>query len=156
KLRPSLQRIIPCIAPPSDYDATGLTLPNALHVIHRFPVNGEYIVRAFLGGSRPLGSEPISIALWIDGQQVQSTELDPTKTAAFDDEDKQDLGGKVQEFRVRVTAGEHWLAASILHLYEGLPARYHGPSPSRIPPPPLPQFRPPPNVSPAQLEEFKK
>ena len=156
KLRPALQRIVPSIAPLSDYDSTGLTLPNALHVIHRFPVNGEYIVRAFLGGSRPLGSEPLSIALWIDGQQVQSIELDPTKTAAFDDEDKQDLGGKVQEFRTTVTAGEHWLAASILHLYEGLPARYNGPSPSRIPPPPLPQFRPRPNVSPAQLEELKK
>ena len=156
KLRPSLQRIIPSIAPPSDYDSTGLTLPNALHVIHRFPVNGEYIVRAFLGGSRPLGSEPISIALWVDGEQVQAIELDPTKTAAFDDEDKQDLGGKVQEFRIKTTAGEHWVAASILHLYQGLPARYHGPNPSRIPTPPLPQFRPRPNAPPAQLEEFKK
>ena len=156
KLRAALQRIIPSMAPLSDYDATGLTLPNALHVVHRFPVSGEYIVRAFLNGSRPLGSEPLSIALWIDGQQVQSIELDPTKTASFDDQERQDLGGKVQEFRIKVTAGEHWLAASILRLYEGLPTRYHGPSPSRIPPPPLPQFRPRPNVPPAQLEEFKK
>ena len=156
KLRPALQRIIPSIAPISDYDSTGLTLPNALHVIHRFPVNGEYIVRAFLGGSRPLGSEPLSIALWVDGDQVQSIEFDPTKTAAFDDEDKQDLGGKVQEFRIRTAAGEHWVSASILHLYEGLPARYNGPSPSRIPTPPLPQFKQRPNIPPAQLEEFKK
>jgi len=156
KLRPALQRIIPSLAPLSDYDATGLTLPNALHVVHRFPADGEYIVRAFLNGSRPLGSEPLSIALWVDGQQVQSIELDPTKTASFDDQERQDLGGKVQEFRIKVTAGEHWLAASILRIYEGLPARYHGPNPSRIPPRPLPQFRPRTNVPPAQLEEFKK
>ena len=156
KIRPALQRIIPSLAPLTDYDATGLTLPNALHVVHRFPVNGEYIVRAFLNGSRPLGSEPLSIALWVDGQQVQSIELDPTKTASFDDQERQDLGGKVQEFRIKVTGGEHWLAASILRLYEGLPARYHGLRPSRIPPRPPPQFKPRTNIPPAQLEEFKK
>jgi len=43
----------------------------------------------------------------------QSIDLDPTKTATFDDEEKQDLGGKVQEFRTKVTAEKHWVAASI-------------------------------------------
>src|SRR5207249_4796783 len=110
KLRSPGQRIIPSLTPLFDYDSTGLTLPNAIHVTYTFPVDGEYILRVFLGGSRPVGSEPFSIALWIDGQQIQSLKLDPTKTAAFDDAEKQDLGGKVQEFRTRVTGGEHWVA----------------------------------------------
>ena len=156
KLRSSGQRIIPSLTPLFDYDSTGLTLPNAFHVTYRFPVDGEYILRVFLGGSRPVGSAPFSIALWIDGQQMQSIELDPTKTATFDDEEKQDLGGKVQEFRAKVTAGEHWVAASIPRLYEGLPARYQGPNPSRIPPLPPRQFKPPAALPPAQLEERRK
>ena len=156
KLRSSGQRIIPSLTPLFDYDSTGLTLPNAIHVTYHFPVDGEYIVRVFLGGSRPVGSEPFSIALWIDGQQMQSIDLDPTKTATFDDQEKQDLGGKVQEFRTKVTAGEHWVAASILRLYEGLPARYRGPNPSRIPPLPPPQFKPPATLPAAQIEERRK
>ena len=152
KLRPAGQRIIPSVTPLFDYDSTGLTLPNAIHVTYRFPVDGEYILRVFLGGSRPLGSQPFSIALWIDGKQMQTLELDPTKTAAFDEGEKQDLGGKVQEFRTRVSAGEHWVAASIPRLYEGLPARYRGPNPSSIPPPPLPQLNPQTNLSPEQIE----
>ena len=156
KLRSSGQRIIPSRKPLFDYDSTGLTLPNAIHITHRFPVDGEYILRVFLGGSRPLGSEPFLIALWIDGQQIQSIELDPTKTAAFDESDKQDLGGKVQEFRTKVSAGEHWVAASILRLYEGLPARYQGPNPSRIPARPPRPFTPPANLPPARIEEIRK
>jgi mono/diheme cytochrome c family protein len=156
KLRSSGQRIIPSRKPLFDYDSTGLTLPNAIHITHRFPVDGEYILRVFLGGSRPLGSEPFLVALWIDGQQVQSIELDPTKTAAFDEGEKQDLGGKVQEFRATVSAGEHWVAASILRLYEGLPARYQGPNPSRIPFRPPRQFKPPENLPPARIEEIRK
>jgi uncharacterized protein DUF1592/uncharacterized protein DUF1588/uncharacterized protein DUF1587/uncharacterized protein DUF1595/uncharacterized protein DUF1585/cytochrome c len=156
KLRSSGQRIIPSLTPLFDYDSTGLTLPSAIHVTYRFPVDGEYILRVFLGGSRPLGSEPFSIALWIDGQQRQSIDLDPTKTAAFDEGEKQDLGGKVQEFRTKVTGGEHWVAASILRLYEGLPARYQGPNPSRIPPLPPPQFKPRASLPPEQIAEARK
>jgi hypothetical protein len=156
KLRSAGQRIVPSLTPLFDYDSTGLTLPNAIHVTYRFPVDGEYILRVFLGGSRPVGSEPFLIALWIDGRQVQSIELDPTKTAAFDDVEKQDLGGKVQEFRTKVTAGEHWVAASILRLYEGLPVRYRGPNPSRTPPLPPRQFKPRAGLSPAQIEESRK
>jgi hypothetical protein len=154
--RASGQRIIPSPVPLLDYDLTGLTLPNAIHITHRFPVDGEYIIRAFLGGSRPVGSEPLRIGLWIDGQQAQALELDPTKTAAFDEQDRQDLGGKVLEFRARVTAGDHWVAASLLHLYEGLPPRYNGPNPSKKPTPPLPEFRLPPGIPPERVEEFRK
>src|SRR5437764_7306148 len=59
------QKIIPRPTPLADYDATGLSLPNAIHVTHRFPVDGEYIIRAFLGGERPAGSEPLQLCLWI-------------------------------------------------------------------------------------------
>jgi mono/diheme cytochrome c family protein len=156
KLRSTGQRIIPSRKPLFDYDSTGLTLPNAIHITHRFPVDGEYILRVFLGGSRPVGSEPFLIALWIDGKQIQSIELDPTQTASFDEVERQDLGGKVQEFRTKVSAGEHWVAASILRLYEGLPARYQGPNPSRIPPLPPRQFKRPENLPPSQIEEIRK
>jgi len=150
------QRIVPSPTPLFDYDLTGLSLPNALHVTHRFPVDGEYVLRVFLGGSRPVASAALQIGLWIDGQQVQAVEFDPTKTAAFDELEKQDLGGKVQEFRAKVTAGDHWVAASLLRLYEGLPARYKGPNPSQRPIPPPPEFKPPPNFPPDRIAEFKK
>ena len=42
---------------------------------------------------------------------------------------QQDLTGKTREFRARVTAGEHWVAASVLRLYEGLPAELRRPEP---------------------------
>ena len=51
----------------TEYDATGLTLPNAIHAVHRIPVDAEYFIRAVVGGTRPAGSEPIRLALWIDG-----------------------------------------------------------------------------------------
>ncbi len=155
KLRPPGRHITPTLTPLFDYDTTGLTLPNAIHVTHRFPADGEYILRVFLGGSRPIGSEPFFTTLWIDGHPAQSIEVDPTKTAAFDLVEKQDLGGKVQEFRTKIAAGEHWVAASIQRLYEGLPARYHGPNPSKRPFQ-SPQFKPNENPSPADVAKAQK
>jgi hypothetical protein len=156
RLRASGQRIIPSPTPLFDYDLTGLTLPNAMHVTHRFPVAGEYVIRVFLGGSRPVGSDPLQLGLWIDGRQVEARAFDPTQTAAFDEQDRQDLGGKVQEFRAQVAAGDHWVAASLMRLYEGLPPGYKGPNPSKRPPPPPPEFRPPPNLPPERIAEFRK
>lgn len=150
------RKLEPSLTPPSDYDLTGLTLPNALHITYRFPQDGDYIIRAFLSGSRPIGSEPFQMALWIDGGEARTIEFDPIKTAAFDDVEKQELGGKAQEFRVRVRAGIHWIAVSIPRLYEGLPARYGGPNPSRRPPPPPPKFKPPPDLPAAKIEQFRK
>ena len=155
RLRSSGQRITPSMTPLSDYDLTGLSLPNALHVTHRFPVEGEYSFRAFLGGVRPAGSEPLQLALWVDGQKVQERAFDPEGVASFSD-DRQDFGGMTQDFRVRVAPGEHWVAVSLQRMYEGLPASYQGPSPSRRPAPPPPQFRPPRNLPPERVAEFKK
>jgi hypothetical protein len=155
RLHPMAAKIEPSPDVPSEYDQTGLSLPNALHVLHRFPVDAEYLFRIVPGGSRPAGSEPVRIAVFLDGRQIQVVEVDagdgPSSSAT-----QQDLTGKTREFRARVTAGEHWLAASVLHLYEGLPPSYGGPNPSRRPIPPPPPFRPPENATPEKLREARE
>jgi hypothetical protein len=163
-LKPTLVRLRspersqpPQLAPLTDYDLTGLSLPNAIHTTYRFPVGGEYVIRAHLGGVRPAGSEPIQLALWLDGQQVQLLRFDPAKTASFTNAaERQDLGGMTQEFRTKIAPGDHWLAVSILRLYEGLPASYKGPNPSKLPVPPLPPFKPPGGLSPPELEHGER
>ncbi len=64
-LKPTLVRLRsgernqpPQLTPLTDYDLTGLSLPNAIHTTHRFPVDGEYVIRVSLGGERPAGSAP--------------------------------------------------------------------------------------------------
>ena len=153
--RPQGRRIKTTSTPPSDYDFTGMTLPNSLHLSHRFPVDAEYLIRSHLGGTRPAASEPVRIALWIDGIKVQTLPLDPEKTASFEI-DRQEFGGKVQDFRVKIPAGKHWVAVTFLNIYEGLPSRYNGPNPSKKPAPPMREFRMPPGVPPERTEEFRK
>jgi hypothetical protein len=140
---------------PASYDETGLTLANALHVTHRFPATGDYTVRAFVGGSRPLASDPVHVGLWVDGHRVEALTLDPESRAAFPGF-KQDFSGQFVEFRVRLTAGEHWVAAPIERLYEGLPVTYHGPNPSARPIPPRREFTPRRELPPERLAEIRK
>ena len=102
----------------TDYDETGLSMPNALHKMMQFPADGEYTIRAALEGRRPNGSEPVHIGIWLDGKQVQTLDID-----APSDGGSIDLFGAQKDFRLHVTAGEHWIAASILRIYEGLPAK---------------------------------
>jgi hypothetical protein len=149
------RKLAPNLKPLTDYDLSGLSLPNALHTPHRFPVDGEYVFRASLGGTRPAGSEPLTLALWIDGRQTQVTNFDATGVASFSN-DRQDFAGMTKEFRVPVTAGDHWIAVSFLHLYEGLPVAYGGPNPSKLEVPPTPEFKPPPNLPPERVEEIRK
>ena len=139
---------------PAEYDESGLTLPNAMHTTHDFPATGEYVVRVLVGGSRAAGSEPVTIALWIDGRRAATDRLDPEGASFY--RHKQDFSGKLVEFRVRVPAGEHWLAGTLERMYEGLPPSYGGPNPSQRPMPPRPEFKPRPGIPPERLEEIRK
>jgi len=157
RLQPPGATIDPSVTPLTDYDVTGLSLPNALHVIHRFPVDGEYVFRVVLGGARPAGSEPLQVGLTVDGGPQQVSALDPDGAASFF-QDRQDFSGKTREFRARVSAGQHWIAASIVRLYEGLPVRYGGPNPSKRPAPPPRELKPgedPPPVNAARVRHLE-
>lgn len=117
-----------------DYDQTGLSMPNALHTTHRFPVEGDYTFRVALEGRRPNGSEPVHIGIWLDGKQISTVAID-----APSDGHSIDLFGMQKEVRLHVPAGDHWVAISILKIFEGLPPSYGGPNPStRTITPPLP------------------
>ncbi len=152
--QPRTRTVQPIQEPPATYDVTGLSLPNAVHTIYRFPADGEYAFRLVTGGNRPAAAAPIELALWIDGHQVQSGTLDPDASASFFTH-KQDLGGKFVDVRVRVTAGEHWVAGSIPRIFEGLPQSYGGPHPSlRTAPPAV--FSPPPDASPEKIARMRK
>ena len=155
KLTPRSRKITPSPIPLTDYDRTGLSLVNAFHVEHRVPVEGDYVINAVAGGTRPAGSEPIELTLWVDGAPTQTLTLDPEKAASFSD-DQQDFLGKGVEFRAHLTEGSHWLAVAIPHLYEGLPPSYHGPNPSSRVEPPPPVFTPPPDASPEKIERMRK
>jgi hypothetical protein len=107
-----------------NYDESGLSMPNAFHVIHRFPVTAEYVIRATPdNGSRPPGSEPLEVAAFVDGKVVGTTTIDGQ------------LEGKTQEFRTRITAGEHWIAVGFPRQFEGLPVAYGAKNPSKRPVP---------------------
>jgi mono/diheme cytochrome c family protein len=138
---------------PARYDVTGLSLPNSFHATFRVPVTGEYMIRATLGGVRPAGSEPITIALWIDDQEVQSQPFDLEGAARFD-LDRQDFGGQAREFRVRLEAGDRHVAVAIPHIFEGLPPRLGGPNPSSRPEP-IREFTPRPGQTPEQVARAK-
>ncbi|MCM3873170.1 MAG: DUF1592 domain-containing protein [Pyrinomonadaceae bacterium] len=130
----------------SNYDVTGLATPMSIHLTHRFPVDGEYLFRVTPEGRRPGGSDPVKVALWIDGRVAKVTEIDAT-----------DLEGQTREFRLKMAAGERWLAVSFLRQFEGLPAKYVALNPSTRPiPPPEPPPKPPANATPQEREAFQK
>ncbi len=140
---------------PASYDETGLTMPNAAHATYRVPVDAEYVVRLVTGGRRPQGSMPMTFALWVDGTRIADEVLDPSLGAGFEP-GEQELSGRRVEFRVKLTAGEHWIAGSPLRLFDGMPAKFGGPAPSTLPPPPIPEFKPRPGMTPEQIEFAKK
>ena len=140
---------------PASYDVTGLSLSNAFHAMHRVPVEGDYVIRAGLGGLRPAGSAPISVTLWVDDRQIASLDFDQDRSARFDD-DRQDFGGQMLEFRVRLSAGDHAIAVAIPRIFEGLPARYGGPNPSPRPEPKRKAFNPTPNATPERVAQLRK
>ncbi len=148
--------IPPARTVPAAYDSTGLSLPNAVHAAHRVAVPGEYLVRAFLGGRRPLGSMPVRVGLYVDGTLATAQVLDPASQASFED-DEQQFDGKTLEFRVPLEAGERWIAVTILDMYDGLPARFEGPNPSSRPEQhKVFTFTPPRNATPERVELFRR
>ncbi len=147
-------KITPSMTPLTEYDTLGISLPNALHITHRFPVEAEYTFRMYLNGQRPAGSDAVKFALWVDGKQAQVLELDPEGRASFN-ENRQDFDSFTLDFRAKVSAGEHWIAGSVLNLYDGLPPGYNGPNPAKKPQPPPPVFKPRPDL-PAEVNERRK
>jgi len=142
------------LTPLTDYDLTGLSMPNSFHTTYRFPVDGDYVLRVNLGGERPPGSEALQLALWIDGKRSQEIQVDPAALASFASaSEPQQLWGVKTEFKVALTAGDHWVAVTIPHLYEGLPISYNGPNPSNRPVPPPLTFKPPRDATPQEIQE---
>jgi hypothetical protein len=117
---------------PTDYDVTGLSQPGSFHVTHRFPADGEYLLRLSGAGYRPKGSEPGQMTVWLDGKPAKSFEVlvDVPSTGFEYRPDHWDL-------RIKVTAGEHEIVAAFPKQYEGLPPLYGGVNPTRRPIPPV-------------------
>jgi uncharacterized protein DUF1592/uncharacterized protein DUF1588/uncharacterized protein DUF1587/uncharacterized protein DUF1585/uncharacterized protein DUF1595/cbb3-type cytochrome c oxidase subunit III len=139
----------------TDYDVTGLTMPSAIHITHRFPVDAEYIFRATPAGQRPGGSDPIQMSIWIDGKMAQSLQVDPLEKGAY----TEDISGQTRQFRTHVAAGEHWIAVTFLRQFEGLPPSFGGLNPSKNPPPKPPDlsfFEPPPGATPERIAKLKQ
>ena len=148
--------VAPLRAVPAQYDTTGLSLPNSAHASQRISVPGHYLIRVFMNGKRPLGSMPVRVGLYVDGALVSEQTLDPAAQASFD-EDEQELDGKTLEFKVPLATGERWIAATLLNLFDGLPARFDGPNPSARPEQhQVPQFTPPRNATPERLAQARK
>lgn len=112
-----------------DYDETGMSLPSALHVVQRFPADGEYTLRAIMRGVRPPGSNPIELGFWIDGVMMHQASL-PVPTKLQSGRAPGEINGLWAEFRTPIKAGEHWLSVTVLRMYEGLPPAYQGPKPA--------------------------
>ncbi len=155
RLRSDGRKVHEASAVPDAYDATGLSLPNAFHAVHRIPADGDYAIKVGLGGVRPAGSSPVTIALWVDEQQVATLVHDPERAASFA-EDRQDFGGQMLEFKVPLTAGDHWIAVAVPRIFEGLPPRYGGPNPSTRPIPPAKTFKPRPGATAEQVAAQRK
>jgi hypothetical protein len=120
----------------TDYDESGMSLPSALHVTQFFAVAGEYDLRAVMRGWRPVGSNPVELAFWIDGEKAHESRV-AVPTVRIEGRGPGELNGLWAECRVPVRAGEHWLSVTVQRMYEGLPASYKGPKPApdRIPEP---------------------
>ncbi len=107
------------------YDESGLSLPYALHVMHRFPVDADYDLTGFVRGFKPSGSDPCRVGFWIDGKLVQEVQVPVPREG--------EMNGLHRKIRVRVPAGEHWMAVSLIKIYEGLPKAYGAPNPNESP-----------------------
>lgn len=112
---------------PKAYDETGLSMPYSLHVMHRFPVEAEYELTAINRGFMPPGADPRTLAFWINGKRVHEANVQGRSDG--------EINGIYAKFRTRLPAGQHWLAVSIVKMYERLPPSYGGPNPNESPNP---------------------
>ena len=112
----------------TNYDVTGLSQPGSFHVTHNFPADGEYLIRIAGAGFRPIGSEPGQMTFWLDGKLVQTFQVDiDVEQSGFERRpDHWDV-------RMKITAGPHELVAAFLNQFDGLPALFGGPNPSKRP-----------------------
>ena len=107
-----------------------MSLPNALHVVQRFAVDGEYKLRGILRGVRPVGSDPVELGFWIDGKMVHQTKVrcrHEAKRAAA--RAKSTACGRSFALPSR-PASTGW-PSRVLRMYEGLPPAYKGPKPAK-------------------------
>lgn len=109
-------------AVPKVYDETGMNMPHALHVMHRFPVEADYDLTGFVRGFKPVGSDPCRVAFWIDGTFIEEV---PVQIGPGGE-----MNGLGKTIRTRVPAGDHWLSVTLIKMYERLPAAYGGPNPN--------------------------
>jgi cytochrome c553 len=154
RLRSDGRKIVDTRTVPASYDVTGLSMPNAFHVVHRVPVDGEYAMHIVIGGVRPAASEALTIGIWVDQQKIKQVVYDPQGVATFAD-DRQDLAGQAIDIRLNLKAGDRWIGIALERLFEGLPPRYAGPNPSKRPEPPR-EFTPPPNAPPERIAFLRK
>lgn len=135
----------------SDYDTTGLSQPGSFHMSWSAPVDGDYVFEIVGAGNRPEASDPGAVTFWIDGELVQTFEVNAVAMSGF--ERRPDLW----EVRAHLDAGPHDIAAAFPRQFEGLPPRFGGPNPTSLPQPPLsdPNQRPPlpPDTPPWKVEE---
>lgn len=112
----------------TNYDVTGLSQPGSFHVTHSFPADGEYLIRIAGAGFRPTGSEPGQMTFWLDGKLVKTFQVDvDVEQSGFERRpDHWDV-------RLKIAAGTHELVAAFPYQFDGLPALFGGPNPSKRP-----------------------
>jgi hypothetical protein len=92
--KPTRERIDHAQVGPEEQPAKDLTAK------HQFPVEGDYVVRGLMGGSRAAEL----MTLWLDGKELKTF---PVTT--------EDESPRMGELRLHLTAGEHELKATLLH-----------------------------------------
>jgi hypothetical protein len=109
----------------SDYDVTGLSHSGSFHLTHQFPVDGDYVIRVVGAGFRPAGSDPGQMDFWFDGKLVKSFPVNDAFNSGFERRPDQ------WEIPLKISAGPHDLIVAYPRQFEGLPAVYGGPNPSK-------------------------
>ena len=114
----------------SNYDVTGLSQPGSYHLSYQFPVAAEYVFRITGAGTRPGGSEPTQCEFWVDGKLAKTYDVADVGLSGF--ERRPDFW----EERLKLPAGIHEFVVAFPRQFDGLPAKYGGPNPSKLPEPP--------------------